>query len=322
MDGLKNLFLKLTPIIFLICCICYGILHTFSSNEESNITYLHTQYVNTETYEPYVNPTDEQKEQALKVYKFDMVSYTQNIDQNILVRSVQKTFNLQNYNNIIESYEVIWQDGYQIGDILKTLLNSVILVLDSIIFPINIILIPLRITAGLILTGMSIIGININKGTAIIPFLNTITDEASIPLINGLYSKEDAQNIIDTTWYLKTEPESKYYKTLTTVVAGQLNKIYVDYDIDLQIQPNIQAGGQYVVYGGIRTEYKIENNVWHFKIFYKSARGVNEKLIYDNGYVVADEYREITFLQRFNYEDSEEIKEMLKFLYANANQIS
>lgn len=170
MEGLQKFFLKITPIIMLICFVCFGISHTFNAGN-NNITYL-TQ----ETIQIDENTSIDQ-------YKFDFRSYADNIDISILKRSTNQIIDIDTWQSTINSYNILWQDGYDIGDISQTILNSGILIIDGIIQFINITLVPWRIISGILLTGLSIIGININKETIIHNTLNSILDYAQIPLI-------------------------------------------------------------------------------------------------------------------------------------------
>ena len=51
MGGLKSLFTKLIPIVFLICFICLGITHTFATANVNNLTYMSQETYNIGTEE-------------------------------------------------------------------------------------------------------------------------------------------------------------------------------------------------------------------------------------------------------------------------------
>lgn len=189
MGGLQRLFLRITPIIMLICFVCLGISHTFQQEGQPNITYLTAENItidvnNTETTEDDITITN---------YSFDFQAYRQNINQNILKRSTQNLFNIDAYNQTFISFKNLWEDGYDIGDVFKTIINVGILIVNSIIFPINIFLLPLRITCGILLTAFSIIGINITYTTAeqkpLISFIHNVIDNAAIPLLTPTWDK-------------------------------------------------------------------------------------------------------------------------------------
>jgi len=160
-----KIFFRLIPITLLICFLCFGISYIFNIE---NLTYLQTLQTNNGT----------------KVYSFDFASYVNNIDINILKRATQNIFDTQTFKNIIEAWTTIWEDGYNFGDLMNTIVNGFIMTIDIIMVIINIPLILLRICSGILLTGLSIIGININNETGIIiPSLNAILDFAAIPYI-------------------------------------------------------------------------------------------------------------------------------------------
>lgn len=192
MNGLIKALERITPIVMLICCICFGITYTFDRNETQNITYL--------THETIVvndrNTTTTADDITIDNYTFDFTSYRQNLDIQILQRATQNVIDIDSYNNVIQNFNRIWQDGYQFGDGIQTIVNALILVIDSIIFPINIFLTPLRIIAGIFLTTFSILGINITRNTPIINMLNGILDNAAIPLINPTFNKDDLDRLV------------------------------------------------------------------------------------------------------------------------------
>lgn len=160
-----RIFTRLTPIILLICFVCFGITYIFGIN---NLTYLNTIHTTNGT----------------TIYTFDFSNYVNNLDINILKRATQNAINLNTFKNIIEAWETIWQDGYDFGDLMNTIVNGFIMVIDMTILIVNIPLIIIRICAGIILTGLSLIGINISNETGvIIPALNSILDFAAIPYV-------------------------------------------------------------------------------------------------------------------------------------------
>lgn len=156
---------KLIPFTFLLCLVCFGISYVFGIE---NLTYL--------TY----NTTNN----GMKVYYFDFIAYTQNIDINILKRATSNVIDTTTFNNIVEAWKTIWEDGYNFGDITTTIVNGFIMVFNIIILLVNIPLVLLRIASGILLTGLSILGININNETGIIiPSLNALLDFGAIDYI-------------------------------------------------------------------------------------------------------------------------------------------
>lgn len=239
MGGLQRLFLRITPIIMLICFVCLGITHTFQQEGQPNITYLTTETIaiddnNTETTEDDITITN---------YSFDFKSYRENIDNDIIKRSLdnlidtdnpQNPTDIQKYQANLNIFKTIWEDGYDFGDITGSILNAVILTINTLILPINVVLIPIRITAGILLTAFSILGININRDTGIIKFFNIILDELSIPLINPTWDNELA--MIGQTYYFKMSIESEigpredviagnYYFEFTSPSGGKYKQL-------------------------------------------------------------------------------------------------
>lgn len=156
---------KLIPFTFLLCLVCFGISYIFGIE---NLTYL--------TYNTTSN--------GMKVYYFDFNAYTQNIDINILKRATSNVIDTTTFNNIVEAWKTIWEDGYNFGDITTTIVNGFIMLFNIIILLVNIPLVLLRIASGILLTGLSLLGININNETGIIiPSLNALLDFGAINYI-------------------------------------------------------------------------------------------------------------------------------------------
>ena len=155
---------KLIPIITLICFVCLGIQILFGTEGLTYLTYKYTG-------------------NGIKIYRFDLNSYVDNLDIDILKRSTTNVINTYTFKNILEAWNTIWADGYQFADVLATIANGFIMLLNAVILIINIPLVILRICSGIILTGMSIVGININANGIIINALNGILDSATIPYI-------------------------------------------------------------------------------------------------------------------------------------------
>lgn len=227
MGGLTRLFMRILPIITLICFICFGISYTFETQQTGSLTYLSKEVI---TLNDNETPQDTTDDLTIEQYKFDMVSYAQNIDQDILKRSTTKVFQLQTYQAVLDTFNNIWEDGYNSGDIMNTILNASILIIDTLILPINIVLVPLRITAGILLTAFSLVGINVNKQTTIINALNFLVDKLNINLSNPVYDK----------------PYSKYNGTwwqMDTTITSQQQGTQAQWSINVLFES--QSGGQY-----------------------------------------------------------------------------
>lgn len=215
MDGFKRLVFKLTPIIMLICFICIGITHTFSrENDTQSLTYL-----TNETITINDNGT-ETTEDDIKIenYTFNFTAYRQNINANKLFEATTNVIDLQAFNNQYSTFNIIWADGYQIGDIIKTIGNAVLLLININLVAINIILMPIRIISAILITSFSLIGININRTEGvIIPFLNGVISYLTIPLINSTAENNNGQyeSIANTTWTFNNEPEIPYTTNIT-----------------------------------------------------------------------------------------------------------
>lgn len=240
MSGLERLLFRITPIFMLICFICLGITHTFQTAGAENITYLSETYYDKTNFQPIDNPTEQQKEQALKVYEFDTQNYVTNINQNILKRATTNTIQFDTYQETINAFNLIWEDGYQPLDILKTILNACILVVNTVLIIINVIITPLRITSGILLTGFSVLGININRQTPITTALQTILDSFAIALIQPVSDNTEESALTDTAWHLNNEIEQKQsgyvFEFTFDIVDTQLehsitcNKLRVGFD--------------------------------------------------------------------------------------------
>lgn len=199
MGGLGNLFKRILPIIMIICFICLGITHIFKPTPNRQLTYL-TQ----ETIHSDITNTD------TTFYKFDTNAYMSNITSNTLKESLNLEDSFSTYQQVLRTFGLIWADGYQIGDIIKTIGNAVILLIDTLIMPINFILIPIRISMAILLTTLSLIGINTGYKVGLIKFITVLATEIEIPLLS---MKNDTQSVvIDSTiqqgsqWQINNSP--------------------------------------------------------------------------------------------------------------------
>lgn len=286
MGGLQRLFLKITPIIMLICFICFGITHAFQEERQPNITYL-----THETIEVIAdNPVTEQNEQVtIENYNFDFQSYRDNIDIDILKRATTNVIDVKSYKDTLDEFNNIWEDGYQFGDGIQTIVNAVILVINTLIMPINIIIAPVRVIAGILLTGISLVGIDINRNTAIITSLNAILDNLAIPLINPTFNKDDIRNMTGEVWRFN-------------------NNMYGDYAVY-----EFEFTANNTTYTAIRqnrtnntntVEYRSQNNEW-IQVY--------------NAYWLSSNYKTITILNM--PDDTDEKAQIYKYLRGRAEQL-
>lgn len=213
MTGLQKFFFKIFPIITLICFVSIGIMNIFNNE---NLTYLSSEYIDKDTGQIYTNPTNEQRENSYHLYTFDVRSYANNIDQDVLARSIENTLDIQTYNRVLGKFNEIWDDGYQLFDGVSTIINVGILIVDTLILPINIVITPLRLCSGILLTCMSLIGININANTTINTMLNGILDYAIIPLIRPTYNNEEPEMYVGRTYKFNDYLNSGVMGNVTT----------------------------------------------------------------------------------------------------------
>lgn len=198
MGGLGRLFTKIIPIITLVCFLCLGITITFANLNQPNLTYLTTETINVGTEE---NPNN------ITYYNLNTIEYMSNMKVDILKQATENTIDTNTYQATINRFNEIWENGYNIGDVLDTIANAILLVINSLIIVINIIILPLRIISGLLLTAFTLIGININNGVIVIPLLKGILNNLAIPLISPTATKDKYINdLTNTQWYLTTLP--------------------------------------------------------------------------------------------------------------------
>lgn len=164
MGLLKKVIFILIPITTLLCCIAFGISAIFPTE---NITYLQT--ITTETGQSY------------KYYNW--TEWLFNFDISYLKEVITSTIDFSGISNAIDKFIYLWQDGYDLGDIGKTLAIGFILIGNIIIFIINLIALPLRLLFGLLLTLFNLIGINIKADSVILNFIRLFIEKAIIPSI-------------------------------------------------------------------------------------------------------------------------------------------
>lgn len=274
MGGLANLFKKIIPIITLICFVCFGITTAIKTQNNVQLTYLTEEYYNKTTFEKINNPTQQEKQNAEKFYHFDMVEYANNLDINIITTATQNVIDIEAYKNTSAKITGLWTNGYQIGDITKTILNAIILVIDTLIVAINIAFLPLRLIAGILLTAMSLIGINISKGIVLIPFLKIVLNNFAIPLISSTTEQANYNNALsNTTWTWKTVQDSWFpeWKFFGVNTKG-ININFTSNDMNFwQIVLKTNGFGQHSIiyyeanknFGHTNNAYTVYKNGWY-----------------------------------------------------------
>lgn len=182
MGGLERFFLRITPIIMLICFICFGITHIFGNRNQNgqHLTYLENNKIllNNPEQDGYVN--------SIVEYKFNVEEYIENASTKTLIEGLQKSADFQGWVNNINAFKTIWENGYNAGDIALSVVNGCILIVNSIITLINFTLIPIRLSAAIFLTAISIMGVNINYDGTIINALKLMINSTTIPNIEPL----------------------------------------------------------------------------------------------------------------------------------------
>lgn len=160
----KPLFTKVLPFTLLLCMICFGIDIIFPN---MNVTYLTHTTIN-----------------GSVLYQFDFTSYFQNLSIDLLKKATTNLIDTETFKNIVETWKTIWEDGYDLGDMFKTIVNGFIMVIDAFLTIINLIIVILRIIIAILLLGMSVIGINIsNPNSTILKALNDIVKSLTIDLV-------------------------------------------------------------------------------------------------------------------------------------------
>lgn len=165
MPALKLLLTRIIPFATLLCFVCFGITIVFNVN---NLTYLTQRTINGQT-----------------MYYFDFIHYIDNVDIEILQRATDNVIDTTPFQNIIDRWEELWADGYDVGDIVISIINGFTFIANIVILLINLILLIPKLIAGILLTALSLMGINIdNEQSIILTGLNTFLDISGIPMIN------------------------------------------------------------------------------------------------------------------------------------------
>lgn len=144
----RPLFTKVLPFTMLLCIVCFGIDIIFPN---MNVTYLTHTTIN-----------------GSVLYQFDFTSYFENLSIELLRQATSDAIDTETFSNIVETWKTIWTNGYDLGDIFKTLVNGFIMVVDALLTIINLIIVILRIIVAILLLAMSVIGININNQNSVI----------------------------------------------------------------------------------------------------------------------------------------------------------
>ena len=266
MGGLGKLFTRIIPIIMLVCFVCFGITHAFNEVGIENKTYLSSQTINVGTQE---NP------QTIKYYNLDVVSYLNGVNSNILTRSIDKVIEIDTYKQTLNSFNNIWKDGYQVGDIIRTVGNGILLVVNTIILPINILLVPIRIIAGIIITALSLVGINTSKKGIITDSLNAIIDNLAIPLIKPIFDK-NPNSLINQTY----------------IFNENIRMFWNNYNNDLTYPIQFTCNNQQ--YTSLRMTINFwETDTYIYYIYLDNNQQQQQLVVYHNGWL-QQEYRTIT----------------------------
>lgn len=161
----KTLFI-LIPITLLFCLIAYGIEVIFPGQ---NLTYL-----------GYTTPSGE-----YFPYVYDWKSYINNLDITKLLNIITNATDITAFFDKVKDFMDIWQDGYDLGDGIKTIIGILILAVDLGLYVINILFsIGTKLLAGILITVLSLMGINISYGNnAVISVLIDFINIPSIPMI-------------------------------------------------------------------------------------------------------------------------------------------
>jgi len=243
MGGLSRLFSRLIPIITLVCFICLGITTAFNPiNKNNNLTYLTKETIQ-------LNNNEE-----LTYYNFDTLSYLNNLKGEELIESLGNTIDTDSYNNNLVKFNQIWEDGYQVGDVSASIVNAGILVVNTILVGLNLIFLPVRLICGLLLVGMSAVGINISQGYVIIPMLKGLAMNLNIPLITP------KQNI------------DQSYDNATTSTRWILDDTLINsVNTTLSIEVNFDITGSTLQGWGYR-RIVVKKTIWGNKVvrFYKT----------------------------------------------------
>lgn len=301
MGGLQRFFIRITPIIMLICFICFGISYSFeTAGSNQQITYLTHETI---TIDDNETPNDTTDDIVIDDYSFDFRSYRQNINIDILKRATNNIIDIEAYKTTKDEFNNIWKNGYNPGDIVRTVGNALLLVINTLILPINIIIAPLRITSGILLTAFSIIGININNNTGIIKALNSILDNAAIPMLRPTFSN-NPDSIINSTWKFNNEIRFSYqsYSATRTYVV------------------NFSIPESTATYTKIRTTVNFLETVNTIEYFYIDENNTEQSLyVYNNGWIYQNA-REITIISHEMTQEQYEL--FMTFLNAYASQIN
>ena len=308
MGGLQRLFLRITPIIMLICFVCLGITHTFQQEGQPNITYLTSEVITIDDNNTPNNTTDDL---TVRNYTYDFESYRNNLNQNILQRSITNTIDVETYQKTTEQFNVIWADGYQFGDGVQTIVNAVILVINSLIIPINIIITPLRLTAGVLLTAMSLVGININRQTFILKALNAILDYTAIPMINPTFNKENAYDMEGEVWQFGSNMYGNY-------AVYEFTFITTDGTTYTAIKQNTEYANNTT---NNYVEYRTTNNEW-VRVYYNQWLDAKYRTIAIQQMPVDSEQEAQIYKYIFNRATQLDVGELQNTIWQFSNQLT
>lgn len=161
----KTIFI-IIPYILLLCCLAYGIdILTAKTTTGIALTYMQTETIN-----------------GTLIYKFDTIQWLQDISTFHIEDKLTTLFNF--FNSVIsqfKSYASIWGDGYDFGDGLKTIVNTLSILINTISIVLNGILYILQLLVYVLGKLVNIIGIN-TSAQWLNP-LRVMLETSGIPLI-------------------------------------------------------------------------------------------------------------------------------------------
>ena len=151
MTGFKRILFRMIPFILILCFVAYGIeiLNALSPNHINQLTYLQEKIV-----------YDSNNVEVYRYYEYDFATYLRNITIQPFVTVLNQFISFQTFRDLKTVVEDIWADGYNALDVSKSIVNILVGVGNAIITLVNVVLVPLRFIAAILVVGLSITGIN------------------------------------------------------------------------------------------------------------------------------------------------------------------
>lgn len=164
MEFIKKALFLFIPITMLICCMAYGIQAIFGVQ---GLTYL-----------GWTSPKGDYYPNV-----FDFHAYLNALNFEDIRNVLTKTFDIEFIKDLMAQLKNLWNDGYNFGDIFKTIIYGFEGIIDGIILLVNSVIAILRIIVALLRIIISLCGININADVGILNILDYFVDLAQIPYI-------------------------------------------------------------------------------------------------------------------------------------------